>query len=234
MVCALPKMFGSSPVAPPTDRLAFARWLVNGRHPLVARVVVNRLCQGLFGEGIVRTPDYFGLHGDQPTHPELLDWLACEFVESGREMKQIHQLIVTSATSIRANRASTKALALDPKNVTLLHAPRLRLAAEQLRDQALAVGGLLEPSRAVRLCTRRSRPAFGNSAASKANGPKAAKPTGIVGASGYHVAENPVPVRDPHVHLLGIDRERFSFLQQGLEMRLTGVEKARVVQALIA
>ena len=84
--------------AQPGNRLEFARWLVNGKNPLVARVVVNRFWQGYFGHGLVRTPSDFGLQGESPTHPELLDWLASEFVASGWDMKAMHRLIVTSAT----------------------------------------------------------------------------------------------------------------------------------------
>jgi hypothetical protein len=140
---APPKVFLSKEERVPGNRLEFARWLVNGRHPLVARVAVNRFWQDHFGEGLVRTPDDFGLHGDQPTHPELLDWLACEFVESGWDMKHLHRLLVTSATYKQQSRVSEEHLRLDPKNVGWARAPRPRLAAEQLRDQALAVSGLL-------------------------------------------------------------------------------------------
>lgn len=141
-----PKMFGSAEGPLPMDRLRFAQWLVNGRHPLVARVAVNRFWQDHFGEGLVRTPEDFGLHGDAPSHPELLDWLACEFVESGWDMKRLHRLIVTSATYKQSSRPSAAALERDPKNVTLSHAPRLRLPAEQLRDQVLSISGLLDLS----------------------------------------------------------------------------------------
>lgn len=140
---APPRMFCTPGEAPPSDRLAFARWLVNGRHPLVARVAVNRFWQGYFGEGLVRTPDDFGLHGDTPVHPDLLDWLASEFVAKKWDMKHIHRLIVTSATYKQDSRCTPTMLDRDPKNQMLARAPRMRLAAEQLRDQALAVSGLL-------------------------------------------------------------------------------------------
>jgi hypothetical protein len=138
-----PKIFLSKEDAVPRNRLEFARWLVNGRNPLVARVAVNRFWQDHFGEGLVRTPDDFGLHGAVPTHPKLLDWLACEFVDSGWDMKHLHRLIVTSATYKQISRVSEEHLRLDPKNLAWARAPRPRLAAEQLRDQALAISGLL-------------------------------------------------------------------------------------------
>jgi hypothetical protein len=140
---APPRMFLEKGEAVPANRLEFARWLVSGRHPLVARVAVNRFWQEHFGEGLVRTPDDFGLHGALPSHPELLDWLACEFVESGWDMKRLHRLIVTSATYRQQSRVSEEHLRRDPQNVWLARAPRPRLAAESLRDQALAVSGLL-------------------------------------------------------------------------------------------
>jgi hypothetical protein len=132
--------------APPGNRLEFARWLVNGNNPLVARVVVNRFWQGYFGHGLVRTPADFGLQGEWPTHPELLDWLASEFVASGWDMKAIHRLIVTSATYRQSARIPPQPAARDPQNRLLAWMPRARLPAEQLRDQALAVGGLLKPA----------------------------------------------------------------------------------------
>lgn len=125
------------------DRLAFARWLMSDQHPLVARVVVNRYWQSYFGHGLVRTPDDFGVQGDSPTHPQLLDWLAREFVESGWDRKHIHRLIVTSATYRQSSVVPNRATELDPENRLLSYMPRLRLPAEQLRDQALAVSGLL-------------------------------------------------------------------------------------------
>ncbi len=130
----------------PTSRLEFARWLVHGDHPLVARVVVNRFWQGYFGHGLVRTPEDFGLQGELPTHPELLDWLAAEFVGSGWDMKAMHRLIVTSATYRQSARIPPALAARDSQNRLLARMPRVRLPAEQIRDQALAVSGLLRPS----------------------------------------------------------------------------------------
>jgi len=131
--------------AQPGNRLEFARWLVNGKNPLVARVVVNRFWQGYFGHGPVRTPADFGLQGESPTHPELLDWLASEFVASGWDMKAIHRLIVTSATYRQSARIPPQLATRDPQNRLLARMPRVRLPAEQIRDQALAVGALLKP-----------------------------------------------------------------------------------------
>ena len=130
--------------AQPDNRLEFARLLVNGRNPLVARVVVNRFWQGYFGYGLVRTPADFGLQGESPTHPELLDWLAREFVASGWDMKAIHRLIVTSATYRQSARIPPQLATRDPQNRLLACMARVRLPAEQIRDQALALGGLLK------------------------------------------------------------------------------------------
>ena len=128
------------------NRLEFARWLVNGRNPLVARVVVNRFWQGYFGHGLVRTPTDFGLQGEPPTHPELLDWLASEFVASGWNMKAMHRLIVTSATYRQSTRIPPQLAVRDSQNRLLAWMPRVRLPAEQIRDQALTLGGLLKPA----------------------------------------------------------------------------------------
>ena len=130
--------------AQPDNRLEFARLLVNGRNPLVARVVVNRFWQGYFGYSLVRTPADFGLQGESPTHPELLDWLAREFVASGWDMKAIHRLIVTSATYRQSARIPPQLATRDPQNRLLACMARVRLPAEQIRDQALALGGLLK------------------------------------------------------------------------------------------
>ena len=134
-------------VSPPRHRLEFARWLVSGQNPLVARVFVNRVWQGYFGHGLVRTPADFGLQGEGPTHPALLDWLATEFVDSGWDMKALNRLIVCSTTYRQGTRKPPELLTRDPQNRLLMCLPRLRLPAEQLRDQALAVGGLLRACR---------------------------------------------------------------------------------------
>lgn len=125
------------------DRLALARWLVHPDHPLTARVMVNRLWQSFFGTGLVRTAEDFGVMGERPSHPELLDWLAVEFVESGWDVRHILRLIATSATYQQHAGAKPEAFRLDPDNRLLARGPRVRLDAEVLRDQVLDVSGLL-------------------------------------------------------------------------------------------
>jgi hypothetical protein len=125
------------------NRLDFARWLVDPRHPLTARVQVNRHWQAFFGRGIVRTLEDFGTQGEPPTHPELLDWLATEFVRQGWSVKALHRLIVTSATYRQSSRATPEALVKDPKNELLSRGPRFRVEAELVRDVALKASGLL-------------------------------------------------------------------------------------------
>jgi len=133
------------PLAPdaPPNRLALAQWLVSPEHPLTARVTVNRFWQMFFGRGLVKTVDDFGVQGDKPTHPELLDWLAREFIESGWDMKRLHRLIVTSATYRQSSRIPPGMAERDPENKLLARGPRHRLPSWILRDQALAASGLL-------------------------------------------------------------------------------------------
>ncbi|MEO6246167.1 MAG: DUF1553 domain-containing protein, partial [Opitutaceae bacterium] len=126
-------------------RLDLARWIVDPKNPLTARVTVNRFWQQLFGAALVRTPGDFGVQGEAPTHPELLDWLASEFVGSGWDVKQFVRLLVTSRTYRQDAAVSPALLELDPENKLLARASRHRLDAEILRDQALAIGGLLRP-----------------------------------------------------------------------------------------
>ena len=127
-------------------RLDLARWLIDKRNPLTARVVVNRMWQKYFGRGIVDTESDFGTQGEKPTHPELLDYLAIQFMESGWRQKAVHRLIVTSAAYRQSSQARPDATAVDPENKLLARQNRLRLDAEILRDSALIASGLLNPA----------------------------------------------------------------------------------------
>jgi hypothetical protein len=127
----------------PQDRLGLARWLADKENPLVARVTVNRWWAEIFGRGIVRTEEDFGTQGDLPTHPDLLDWLAVEFMENGWSMKHMHELIVNSSTYRQSSRITPKLLERDPQNRLLARGARFRLSAEMIRDNALMASGLL-------------------------------------------------------------------------------------------
>ncbi|MBI2949370.1 MAG: DUF1553 domain-containing protein [Verrucomicrobia bacterium] len=142
VAAATPQLFSKVKEAP-ANRLGLAHWLVSPENPLTARVIVNRFWAELFGRGIVATPEDFGAQGDPPTHPKLLDWLAVEFVESEWDVKHILRLIVTSETFRQSARANAKAAGVDPANKLLWRYPRLRLDAEGVRDNALAITGLL-------------------------------------------------------------------------------------------
>ena len=124
-------------------RLKLAEWLVDQENPLTARVIVNRLWEQIFGIGIVSTSEEFGSQGELPSHPELLDWLACEFIDSGWDIQAIQRLIVTSATYRQSSKPTPELLEHDPENRLLACGPRVRLSAEVIRDQALAAAGLL-------------------------------------------------------------------------------------------
>jgi hypothetical protein len=139
---------GASPgVGAGSGRWALARWLSSPQHPLTARVMVNRIWQHHFGEGLVRTPSNFGRMGEAPTHPELLDWLARRFVESGWSVKAMHRLLLKSAAYRRSSAASAEALEKDPDNRLLARMNRRRLEAEAFHDAILAVSGTLDRSR---------------------------------------------------------------------------------------
>lgn len=131
------------PPGAPLNRLTFARWLVSPQNPLTARVLVNRQWATFFGTGIVRTTQDFGYQGDPPTHPELLDWLAVDFMQQGWSVKKLQRLIVTSATYRQSSVMTSEKQAKDPENRLLSRSPRLRLEAELIRDSALAASGLL-------------------------------------------------------------------------------------------
>ena len=127
----------------PPNRMGFAQWLVDPGHPLTARVTVNRLWQQAFGIGLARTAEDFGNQGEPPTHPELLDWLAVEFIDSGWDIQHIMRLIVSSAAYRQSSQVSPEVYAADPENRLYARGPRYRLDAEMIRDQALALSGLL-------------------------------------------------------------------------------------------
>ena len=124
-------------------RLDFARWLVDEKAPTTARALVNRVWQAYFGTGLVSTSDDLGLQGEAPSHPELLDWLAVEFMERGWSLKHLHRLIVTSATYQQSSHVTPEGWSRDPDNRLLARGPRVRVDAEVIRDIALAASGLL-------------------------------------------------------------------------------------------
>lgn len=142
---ATPAVFPPMPAELPRNRLGFAQWLMRPEHPLTARVTVNRFWQELFGTGIVRTAGDFGIAGEMPSHPELLDWLAVEFRDSGWDTKKFFKLLVTSATYRQSAVTTRTKLAKDPQNRLLARGPRFRMDAEMIRDSALAASGLLVP-----------------------------------------------------------------------------------------
>jgi hypothetical protein len=140
----VPSVLPSLPPADQTNRLTFARWLVDPSHPLTARVTVNRFWQQFFGTGLVKTSEDFGSKGEWPSHPELLDWLATDFMSNGWDVKRLVRLIVTSSTYRQDSKVTPTLFARDPENRLLARGPRLRLDAEVVRDNALFVSGLAD------------------------------------------------------------------------------------------
>jgi hypothetical protein len=141
----VPAVLNRLPAGVPPNRLGLARWLVSKDNPLTARVTVNRIWALYFGKGIVETEEDFGSQGSAPTHPELLDWLAVEFMESGWRLKHLHRLIVTSNAYRQSSAVTPQHLDLDPGNRLISRGPRFRLEAEMIRDVALAASGLISP-----------------------------------------------------------------------------------------
>ncbi len=138
-----PSCLPGLPAGAPRNRLGLARWLVSPDNPLTARVEINRIWQHHVGQGLVKTAENFGVQGEPPSHPELLDWLATELIRTGWDVKAMHRLILTSATYQQASRVPPALLAHDPENRWLARGPRFRLSAEVVRDNALAIAGLL-------------------------------------------------------------------------------------------
>jgi hypothetical protein len=143
VAAATPHVLPPMPTGLPHNRLGFAKWLLDPEHPLTARVTVNRIWQEVFGTGLVRTAGDFGVSGELPSHPELLDWLALEFRENHWDIKEFFKLLVTSATYRQAAVLTKDKVERDPQNVWLSRGPRYRMDAEMIRDYALAASGLL-------------------------------------------------------------------------------------------
>jgi len=141
----VPAILPQPPPDAPANRLTLARWLVSPENPLAARVTMNRFWGQYFGHGIVQTVEDFGTQGERPTHPELLDWLATEFIRRNWDMKAMHKLIVMSATYRQSSRATPEMVERDPDNRLFERGPRFRVPAETVRDIALEASGLLSP-----------------------------------------------------------------------------------------
>ena len=142
----VPAVLPALPTGSKPSRLALAEWIASEQNPLTARVEVNRVWQELFGRGLVETSDNFGTQGKPPSHPELLDWLASEFVSAGWSRKKLVRLVVTSSTYRQASADRPDIADRDPGNAWLARQNRLRLPAELIRDNALTVSGLLKPT----------------------------------------------------------------------------------------
>ncbi len=138
-----PRVFHPSRPNIPANRLGLASWLTAEDHPLLSRVTVNRFWLSLFGRGIVATPEDFGSQGQLPSHPDLIDWLAHHFIESGWDVKQLMKTIVMSSTYRQDSVCSEPTRLRDPENILLARGPRYRLPAEMIRDNALFASGLL-------------------------------------------------------------------------------------------
>ena len=150
VIPGVPSILPPFPKDAPTNRLGLARWLLDPSHPLTARVTVNRFWQQYFGVGFVKTTEDFGVQSEAPSHPDLLDWLATEFLRSGWDVKGLQKLIVTSATYRQSSKASPELLARDPENRLLARGPRFRADGEVVRDSALFISGLLIDKRGGR------------------------------------------------------------------------------------
>jgi hypothetical protein len=142
---AVPEVLHQFPTDAPRNRLGFARWIVDRRSPTTARVIVNRIWQAYFGQGLFTTPEDIGTRVETPSHPELLDWLACEFMDHGWSFKQMHRLITTSATYRQSSKVTPERYGKDPYNRLLARGPRFRVEAEIVQDIALFTSGLLNP-----------------------------------------------------------------------------------------
>ena len=145
VVAGVPAFLHALPKDADASRLTLAKWLVDKKSPTTARAIANRVWQAYFGQGLMTSPEEFGLQGDKPTHPELMDWLAVEFMESGWSLKKLHKLIVTSATYKQSSRIAPVLLKADPDNKLLARGPRFRAEGEIVRDIALHASGLLSP-----------------------------------------------------------------------------------------
>ena len=139
----VPNFLGGLPKGAPANRLGLAKWLVSPDNPLTARVRINQIWENIFGRGIVETTEDFGTQGFAPSHRDLLDWLATEFVAKGWDTKAMQRLIVTSATYRQASAMTPALLEKDPANTLLSRGPRFRVEAEMVRDIALSAAGLL-------------------------------------------------------------------------------------------